>query len=190
MKHAYQVTFVCSGNICRSPMAETVFRARVEEAGLGDFVNVDSAGTHAYHEDESADPRTVRVLQEHDYRTDRPHRARRFTSDWFADRDLVIALDEGHLRFLRRLARGPEDRAKVHLLLSYLPDAAVNPFGLGAQEVPDPYFGGADGFADCLRAVQPACVGLLEAVRNATELREALPSGPAGRATDAAEPTS
>ena len=92
----YRVCFVCTGNICRSPMAESVFRARVAEAGLDGLVEVDSAGTGGWHEGDGADPRTVSVLEANGYDSD--HAARQFQAAWFARLDLVIALDEGHLR--------------------------------------------------------------------------------------------
>src|ERR1041385_7422262 len=117
----YRVCFVCTGNICRSPMAESVFRARVEEAGLAGLVEVDSAGTGGWHEGDGADPRTVSVLEEHGY--DGAHTARQFQSSWFSRLDLVIALDAGHLKTLRLLAPTAEDAEKVRLLRSYDPDA-------------------------------------------------------------------
>src|ERR1700760_1652600 len=113
----YRVCFVCTGNICRSPMAEYVFRARVAEAGLADRVEIDSAGTGGWHEGEAADPRTVTVLRDSGYDCD--HIARRFQPSWFARRDLVIALDAGHLRALRRLAPTEDDARKVRLLRAY-----------------------------------------------------------------------
>lgn len=159
----YRVCFVCTGNICRSPMAEHVFRARVAEAGLADAVVVDSAGTGGWHEGDSADPRTVAVLEEHGYGS--AHTARRFRASWFAALDLVIALDEGHLRELRRLAPTPEAAAKIRLLRSYDPEA-------GAElDVPDPYYGGREGFEECLEMVETASEGLLAAVRDEVEER-------------------
>ncbi|MFJ5530382.1 low molecular weight protein-tyrosine-phosphatase [Streptomyces sp. NPDC093261] len=161
----YRICFVCTGNICRSPMAESVFRARVEEAGLDDLVDVDSAGTGGWHEGEGADPRTVAVLEENGYGSE--HTARRFEPSWFSRLDLVIALDSGHLKALRRLAPTPEDAAKIRLLRSYDPAAD------GALDVPDPYFGGMDGFEECLEMVEAASPGLLAAVREQTEGRAA-----------------
>ncbi|MEU3603923.1 low molecular weight protein-tyrosine-phosphatase [Streptomyces sp. NPDC035033] len=163
----YRVCFVCTGNICRSPMAEHVFRARVEEAGLGGAVEVDSAGTDGWHEGDGADPRTVAVLEEYGYTS--AHTARRFSASWFSGLDLVIALDEGHLRELRRLARTPDEAAKVHLLRSYDPAAG------DALDVPDPYYGGREGFEHCLEMVEAASEGLLATVRAALrgdELKE------------------
>ncbi|MFI1419787.1 low molecular weight protein-tyrosine-phosphatase [Streptomyces sp. NPDC020731] len=157
----YRVCFVCTGNICRSPMAESVFRARVAEAGLDGPVEVDSAGTGGWHEGEGADPRTVTVLRENGYGTG--HTARRFDPSWFARLDLVIALDSGHLRALRRLAPTDRDADKVRLLRSYDPAAGDDP------DVPDPYYGGADGFNECLEMVEAASTGLLAAVRERVE---------------------
>lgn len=160
----YRVCFVCTGNICRSPMAESVFRARVEDAGLGGLVEVDSAGTGDWHEGENADPRARSVLEEHGYALD--HTARRFEPSWFARLDLVIALDSGHLRALRLLAPTEEDASKIRLLRSYDPVAADDDLA-----VPDPYYGGRDGFEECLEMVEGASAGLLAAVREDVEGR-------------------
>ncbi|OIJ69306.1 low molecular weight protein-tyrosine-phosphatase [Streptomyces mangrovisoli] len=154
----YRVCFVCTGNICRSPMAESVFRARVAEAGLEDLVEVDSAGTDGWHEGDGADPRTVDVLDERGYAV--AHTARRFQPSWFSRLDLVIALDAGHLRALRRIAPTPEDAAKVRLLRSYDPAAGDD------LDVPDPYYGGRDGFEECLEMVESASTALLAGIRD------------------------
>ncbi|MER5947502.1 low molecular weight protein-tyrosine-phosphatase [Streptomyces sp. NPDC001904] len=158
----FRMCFVCTGNICRSPMAEHVVRRRIEEAGLDGLVEVDSAGTDGWHEGDGADPRTVRVLEEGGYTS--AHTARQFHRDWFERLDLVIALDSGHLRTLRALAPTPEDAEKVRLLRSYDP-AADGP------DVPDPYYGSMDGFEECLKMVEAACDGLVEAVREGVEGR-------------------
>ncbi|WP_405949224.1 low molecular weight phosphotyrosine protein phosphatase [Streptomyces prunicolor] len=176
----YRVSFVCTGNICRSPMAESVFRARVAEAGLDGLVEVDSAGTDGWHEGDGADPRAVAVLEEHGYGTD--HTARRFQASWFSHLDLVIALDSGHRKTLRRLAPTEQDAQKVHLLRSYArpsPDhhpstsASHAPSDSAGDDldVPDPYYGGLDGFEECLEMVEAASTGLLAAVREEVEGR-------------------
>ncbi|MEV8594436.1 low molecular weight protein-tyrosine-phosphatase [Streptomyces sp. NPDC052012] len=161
----YRVCFVCTGNICRSPMAESVFRTRVAEAGLEGLVEVDSAGTGGWHEGDGADPRAVAVLEENGY--DSGHTARQFDPSWFARLDLVIALDSGHLRALRRLAPTERDADKVRLLRSYDPAAG------GDLDVPDPYYGDADGFDECLEMVEAASTGLLASVREQLEGRAA-----------------
>ncbi|MFE6065704.1 low molecular weight protein-tyrosine-phosphatase [Streptomyces sp. NPDC056525] len=161
----YRVCFVCTGNICRSPMAEHVFRRHVEDAGLGMLVEVDSAGTGGWHEGDGADPRTVAVLEENGYTS--AHTARQFRASWFPALDLVIALDEGHLRELRELARTPEEAARIRLLRSYDPAAG------DGLDVPDPYYGGHEGFEGCLEMVEAASEGLLAAVRR--ELEERTP---------------
>ncbi|MFE7897087.1 low molecular weight protein-tyrosine-phosphatase [Streptomyces sp. NPDC057424] len=157
----YRVCFVCTGNICRSPMAEIVFRARVAEAGLEELVEVDSAGTGGWHEGDGADPRTVAVLEGNGYTGG--HSARQFQSSWFSRLDLVIALDSGHLGALRRLAPTEQDAEKVRLLRSYDPAAGDD------LDVPDPYYGGMDGFEECLEMVEAASTGLLAAVREDVE---------------------
>ncbi|MFJ3822956.1 low molecular weight protein-tyrosine-phosphatase [Streptomyces nodosus] len=161
----YRVCFVCTGNICRSPMAESVFRAHVERAGLHELVEVDSAGTGDWHEGAGADPRTVAVLEEHGYDSD--HIARQFQSSWFSRLHLVIALDSGHLEALRRLAPAPEEAAKIRLLRSY------DPAAVGGLDVPDPYYGELDGFRACLGMVEAASPGLLTAVQAEMEGRAA-----------------
>ena len=161
----YRVCFVCTGNICRSPMAESVFRTRVTEAGLDDLVEVGSAGTGGWHEGEGADPRTVAVLEKNGYDSD--HTARRFEPSWFSRHDLVIALDSGHLQALRRLAPCPEEAAKVQLLRSYDLTAGDD------LDVPDPYYGGVADFEECLAMVEAASTGLLAAVKERAEGRTA-----------------
>ncbi|MET9441434.1 low molecular weight protein-tyrosine-phosphatase [Streptomyces sp. NPDC006610] len=161
----YRVCFVCTGNICRSPMAESVFRARVAEAGLDGLVGADSAGTGGWHEGDPADPRTVAVLEANGYAGE--HVARQFQPSWFSRLDLVIALDTGHLRALRRIAPTEQDAAKVRLLRSYDPAAGDD------LDVPDPYYGGMDGFEECLEMVEAASDGLLAAVREQVEGRAA-----------------
>jgi protein-tyrosine phosphatase len=161
----YRVCFVCTGNICRSPMAEVVFRARVADAGLDGLVEVDSAGTGGWHEGDGADPRTVAVLEGNGYAAG--HTARQFQPSWFSRLDLVVALDSGHLSALRRLAPTEQDAQKVRLLRSYDPAADDD------LDVPDPYYGGADGFEECLEMVEAASTGLLAAVREDVEGRAA-----------------
>jgi protein-tyrosine phosphatase len=154
----YRICFVCSGNICRSPTAEIVTRRLAAEAGLAELVAVDSAGTGDWHVGDDADPRALGALAQRGY-DPAGHCARQFQADDFAERELVIALDRGHYRELRMLAPTAEDAAKVRLLRSFDPAAGDD------LEVPDPYYGGADGFAHVLDLVEAACRGLLAEIR-------------------------
>ncbi|WP_406210282.1 low molecular weight protein-tyrosine-phosphatase [Streptomyces decoyicus] len=174
MNAPFRICFVCTGNICRSPMAESVLRARLAEDGLDGLVEVDSAGTGGWHEGDGADPRTVAVLRAGGYET--AHTARQFHASWFAHLDLVIALDSGHLRELSSLAPTAQDAAKIRLLRSYAADMAdtgptpeprrASGHGLaGDLDVPDPYYGDFAGFEECLDMVETASDGLLAAVR-------------------------
>jgi protein-tyrosine phosphatase len=147
----YRITFVCTGNICRSPMAEHVLRRRAEEAGLD--VVVDSSGTGGWHIGDPADHRTVRTLRRHDYTS--AHSARKFQRSWFDDYDLIIALDRGHERELRRQARTAQDTAKIRLLRSFDPQAGED------LDVPDPYYGGDADFEHVLELIEAAVPGLL-----------------------------
>ena len=157
---AYRVCFVCSGNICRSPTAEAVFRRRVAEAGLAGEVEVDSAGLGDWHVGENVDERSAAALRARGY-PDWTHEAKQFGPADFEDRDLVVALDAGHERMLRAIAPTAEDRAKIRLLRSYDPQAATDPDG---PDVPDPYYGGEHGFEHVLNLVEAACAGLLAEV--------------------------
>ncbi|MEE1939568.1 low molecular weight protein-tyrosine-phosphatase [Streptomyces sp. TRM 70361] len=173
----YRVCFVCTGNICRSPMAEAVLRARVAEEGLADRVEVSSAGTGGWHVGDDADSRTLAVLTAAGYPLE--HAARQFRHDWFARLDLVIALDEGHLRELRAMAPTAGDRAKIRLLRSYAPGGGTDGTdGDCDLDVPDPYYGGPEGFEECLALVEEAVPGLL------AEVRAALASGESADSPD------
>ena len=155
----YRICFVCSGNICRSPIAEVVLRAMAEREGLGEAIEVDSAGTGDWHVGERADLRALNVLTAGGY-DGATHRARQFDPQWFAERDLVIALDAGHERSLRSWAPDDEAREKVRLLRSFDADAAG-----GDLDVADPYYDGPAEFGTVLSQVEAACEGLLEHVR-------------------------
>ncbi|MFC0037310.1 low molecular weight protein-tyrosine-phosphatase [Actinomadura rayongensis] len=151
----FRVTFVCTGNICRSPMAEHVLRHHVEEAGLD--VVVDSSGIDGWHVGEHADRRTVAALRRAGYATS--HTARRFDPEWFGRYDLVLALDEGHLRDLRTMAPDAAARAKVRMLREFDPVAGED------LDVPDPYYGGTDGFDHVLKLIEAAMPGLLREIK-------------------------
>jgi protein-tyrosine phosphatase len=156
-----RVCFVCTGNICLSPTAEVVLRAQLAKAGWVDEVVVDSAGTGPWHAGKDMDPRARRVLSRHGYPAE-PHVARQFLAEDFAGRDLVIALDAGHLAKLGQLARQAADpadaAASVSLLRSY-DQAAV---AAGELEVPDPYYDGEPEFEVALAQIEAACAGLVD----------------------------
>lgn len=147
-----RVLFVCMGNICRSPTAEGVFRYHAEQAGLADRLEIDSAGTHAYHVGEPADRRARAAAERRGMSLD-GIRARRVSSPDYERFDYIIAMDEDNLARLRDEAPESND-ARLHLFLE---------FASGSEtEVPDPYYGGAAGFERVLDLVEDASRGLLE----------------------------
>ncbi len=156
-----RVTFVCTGNICRSPTAEVVFRQLATEAGWADLVEVDSAGTGPWHVGHDMDPRARHTLLAHGYQP-HAHVAKQFLAEDFDDRDVVIAIDSGHLSRLGSLARMSSDPAEavgsLSLLRSYDPSAGHD------LDVPDPYYDDAAGFEIVLGQVERACAGLLTAL--------------------------
>jgi protein-tyrosine phosphatase len=158
MPAPYRICFVCMGNICRSPMAEAVMRSMIDEAGLGDRIVVDSAGTGDWHAGGPADPRTVGTLLGHGY-ADGAHVARLFQTAWFAELDLVIAMDGKNLQSLRWLAP-PDAAVKIVRLRSFDPASRG-----GDLDVPDPYYDQSDGFERVLAMVEAGCAGLLGHVR-------------------------
>jgi protein-tyrosine phosphatase len=151
------VLFVCLGNICRSPLAEAVFRALVEEEGLSNRFTIDSAGTSNYHTGDSPDPRTVRCAAARGVRVH--HAARQITEEDFARFDYVLTMDAENLRRTLRLAERANGAAEVRLLRFF--DAEAD----DGAEVPDPYFGGPRGFEDVHELVERACRGLLDHIR-------------------------
>ena len=147
-----RVLMVCLGNICRSPTAEAMLRKKVHEAGLDDRIEVDSAGTADYHVDSPPDRRAIAHGERRGLAMQ--HLRGRLVSREDFDRfDHVLAMDEDNLMNLKRI-RPQGSRAKVALLLSYAPRA-------GAREVPDPYYGGADGFEKVLDLVEAAADGFI-----------------------------
>jgi protein-tyrosine phosphatase len=157
----YRICFVCTGNICRSPMAEAVMRGLLEKQGLEHAVEVDSAGTTSWHVGDPADRRAVAALREAGY-DGSGHRAQAFDRSWLADRDLVVALDSDHLDELRALAAGGPHRTRVALLRSF--DVDADPDDL---DVADPYYGSADDFTAVLAQVEAGCRGIIrELVRD------------------------
>ena len=149
-----RVLMVCTGNICRSPTAEAVLRAKLERAGLGARVLVDSAGTNGYHAGEPPDARALRHARERGYDLS-ALRARKLERDDLSRFDWVLAMDAGHLQRLQELTR-VQAGARIGLLLEH---AQRFP---GEREVPDPYYGTPAGFERVLDLVEDACDGLVE----------------------------
>lgn len=152
--------FVCTGNICRSPTAEGVLRKLVADAGLADLVVIDSAGTHGYHVGEAPDARSQAHARRRGYDLSRL-RARRFSGEDFHAFDLILAMDREHHAMLARLAP-PSTGQKLRMMLEF----ARRPGG--GNEVPDPYYGGPDGFELVLDLIEDAAEGLLDHLK--TEL--------------------
>ena len=153
-----RVLFVCMGNICRSPTAEGVMRSLVAQAGLQESIELDSAGTGSWHVGSPPDARASATARTRGVSLEGS--ARQVRRADFDDFDLLIAMDAANVRELRGLADGDEQRAKVRLLREF--DAASA--ATGELDVPDPYYGPGDGFAEVFDLVQAACAGLLERI--------------------------
>ena len=154
----YRICFVCLGNICRSPTAHAVFAHLVDGAGLAERVEVSSAGTGDWHAGEGADPRALETWTAAGYRLD--HRARQFSPGWFDRLDLVLAMDRTNHRALLALAPDEAARATVRMFREWDPTATESDL-----DVPDPYYGGPDGFGDVLAMVERTSRALLDDVR-------------------------
>lgn len=153
------VLFVCLGNICRSPTAEGVFRKLVADANLDGWVQADSAGTAGYHEGAPPDARAAAAAKARGFDL-AGIRARRVTAEDFAAFDLILAMDEDNLADLRQIAPAGA-RARLALLLDYAQKG-------GLRSVPDPYYGGRNGFEQVLDLVVEACAGLVGELRHRT----------------------
>jgi len=152
-----RVLFVCMGNICRSPAAEVVFRRMVEEAGLQERIGIDSAGTIGYHAGHSPDRRMSVTLKARGYHPQGQARQVRVAD--FREFDLILPMDGENEEDLRRLARGVDGGAEIRPFASFCED---NPLG----HVPDPYYGGAEGFERVADIVEDGCRGLLDHVKS------------------------
>ena len=152
-----RVLFVCLGNICRSPAAEGVFRDIVDESGLADRFEIDSAGTGGYHIGDLPD-RRMRV---HALRRglELTHICRQVRESDFEHFDLIIGMDENNLRNLRRLAPSPEAEAKIAPMAAWV-DAAMR-----FDHIPDPYYEGAEGFETVLDLLQNGCRNLFNSLK-------------------------
>ena len=146
------VLFCCMGNICRSPTAEAIFRARVEEAGLAQLIIIDSVGTHDYHIGSPPDSRTQRAAKQRGYDLSML-RGRQISIPDFSRFDYVLAMDEANMAILQNICP-QENIQRLGLFLKYAQRHQE-------REVPDPYYGGEDGFERVLDMVEDAAEGLL-----------------------------
>ena len=148
-----RILFVCLGNICRSSAAEGIMRQVVEEAGLKEEIQIDSAGILSYHRGELPDPRMRAHAIRRGYNL--VHRSRPVTAADFDDFDLIIGMDDRNLDDLRELSPSLEALKKIHRMTEYCTRFT------SADHVPDPYYGGAEGFEYVLDVLEDACSGLL-----------------------------
>jgi protein-tyrosine phosphatase len=156
MTKKISVVFVCMGNICRSPTAEAVFRHYVENAGMSGQIMIDSAGTHDYHIGDKPDARAQRAAQQRGYDMSQL-RGRQVGESDFRQFDYVLAMDRANLAILQNITP-PGSDTRAQLFLEYARHH-------NEREVPDPYYGGADGFERVLDMVEDAAQGLLENIR-------------------------
>ena len=150
-----KILMICMGNICRSPLAEGVVRRLADRAGRAGFIEVDSAGTLAYHAGEQPDPRAKKVAASRGYDLS-GMRARRVAEDDFSHFDLVLAMDKQNLAALERVCPD-EHRHKLGLFMDYAEDSEHD-------EIPDPYYGGPDGFERVLDMCEAAGQGLIASI--------------------------
>jgi len=151
-----KVLFVCMGNICRSPTAHGVFRALVQASNLEALIEIDSAGTHAYHSGEPPDRRAQQTASQRGIDLS-DLRARAVCNKDFDKYDYILAMDEANYMSLQTCC--PEDiQHKIHLFLSYAPQ-------LNRREVPDPYYGGQKGFENVFDMIEQASQGLLDDIQ-------------------------
>jgi protein-tyrosine phosphatase len=176
------ILFVCLGNICRSPLAEGVFRAVLAERGMADDFLIDSAGMGDWHAGQAPDPRAIAVARTHGVDIS-GQRARMITEEDFARFDLILGMDRKNITELHEIA--PDAfRDRIHLFLDFA--------GSGAREVPDPYFGDAAGFAETYRLIRAASEALAEKLGATASVAHpdgrAAPQPAAARPRQAARP--
>jgi len=158
-----KVLFVCTGNICRSPTAEGVFRHMLHKEGMDKWVHADSVGLQGYHIGNPPDHRSQQIAGKRGYSLS-GLRARRLNKNDFENFDLILAMDKGHLEHMRRHCP-PEYSERIRLFMAYAPHNQHD-------EVPDPYYGSIHDFEFVLDLIEEGSKGLIEALKNnKTELR-------------------
>jgi protein-tyrosine phosphatase len=157
-RSTYRIGLVCLGNICRSPMAEVVLAAKLADAGLDDRVEVASSGTGDWHMGDPMDRRAAAQLAAEGY-DGSAHRAQRFDVGWFDEYDLLLAMDDANVEDVRSLARNDADRARVRRFRDFDPLATDSD-----RVVPDPFYGGPDGFADVFAIIDRTADALVESL--------------------------
>lgn len=150
-----RILFICLGNICRSPMAEAVMKRIVDENGRSEDFEIDSAGLISYHEGEEADPRMQAHARRRGYRL--THLSRPIRESDFRHFDLIIGMDDSNIDRLRRLSPDLGTDRKIHRMTEYCREKVVD-------HVPDPYYGGAQGFENVIDILEDACRGLYESL--------------------------
>jgi protein-tyrosine phosphatase len=158
----YRIIAVCTGNICRSPMAELMLARVLEEQGLADAVVVDSAGTTSYEAGRPVDPRAARVLTAHKVPSHQ-HIARAWRNEWFSERHLILALDVDHYGWLRAAAPDEVARNRVRMLRGFDPVAAGR--DVLEQGIEDPWYGYQSDFETTWELIRAAIPGILQYVR-------------------------
>ena len=156
MMEIIKVLFVCTGNICRSPTAEGVFRDVVRSQGLSDRIQTDSAGTERFHVGDPPDRRSAQAARQRGYDLD-DLRARHIRSSDFAEFQLILAMDRGHFQALKR-ACPPDHQSRIRLFLDFAD-------GFDGSDVPDPYYGDGSGFQLVLDMCEAGAGGLLTHIR-------------------------
>lgn len=152
-----RILFVCLGNICRSPSAEAVFNGMIKKEGLQDLIECDSAGTAGYHEGEPADQRMQSHAIRRGYRLTSISRKFRPETD-FDQFDFIIGMDDQNVNDLQDMASGSEDLNKIYKMTDFCSNG-------GHYAVPDPYYGGSEGFELVLDILEDACQGLLNELK-------------------------
>lgn len=157
MEKPVRILFVCLGNIVRSPLAENIFRQMANDAGFGKDYVVDSAGTGSWHVGEAPDSRMVRVAANHGLNYS--GRARQVNRRDLDEYDYLIAMDRDNRAVLYSMAQTLEQQSKIHLLREF------DPYSKPDAEVPDPYYGGLNGFEKVYLIVERSCSGLLQTLQ-------------------------